>query len=183
MGLLLFGWRNQNPTCDKENLSHVAENPLLGMSVPEMTDKSHLTEPIDTAIRETATDLGLALRGPGLNIDRDLLNTYVKAAAPNSIRALRQDIESFGLWCRREKQQPFPASHKQVADWLKYRADEGAAPASLVRYKASIAKAHRLLGLDDPTKHELCRLAIAAHRDVTPSFPPAGIRAWPRCCA
>ncbi|MEL6877995.1 MAG: tyrosine-type recombinase/integrase [Pseudomonadota bacterium] len=118
----------------------------------------------NTAIAEVVTDLSLALRGPGLTIDRDLLEAYVTAAAPNSIRALRQDIEAFDLWCRREGIATFPATPKQVADWLKHRAGEGAAPASLVRYKASIAKAHRLLGLDDPTKHELCRLAIAAHR-------------------
>ncbi|AWW72842.1 integrase [Erythrobacter sp. KY5] len=122
------------------------------------------TTPTDSAHTEVVADLSLALRHPGVPVDREMLEAYVNAAAPNSIRALRQDIEAFDLWCRRVGLATFPATPKQVADWLKHRAGEGAAPASLVRYKASLAKAHRLLKLDDPTKHELCRLAIAAHR-------------------
>ena len=115
-----------------------------------------------SALTELQTDLALALRAPNVAMDRELLAAYVEAAAPNSIRALRQDVETFNLWCRRSDTRAFPATPGMVADWLKHRASEGAAPASLVRYKASIAKAHRLLGLDDPTKHEICRLAIAA---------------------
>lgn len=117
-----------------------------------------------SALTELQTDLAIALRTPNVAVDRELLAAYVEAAAPNSIRALRQDVEAFDLWCRRSDTRVFPATPGMVADWLKHRASEGAAPASLVRYKASIAKAHRLLGLDDPTKHEICRLAIAAHR-------------------
>ncbi|WBY18142.1 tyrosine-type recombinase/integrase (plasmid) [Erythrobacteraceae bacterium WH01K] len=117
-----------------------------------------------SALTELQTDLAIALRTPNVAVDRELLAAYVEAAAPNSIRALRQDVEAFDLWCRRSDTRAFPATPGMVADWLKHRASEGAAPASLVRYKASIAKAHRLLGLDDPTKHEICRLAIAAHR-------------------
>ena len=117
-----------------------------------------------SALTELQTDLALALRAPNVAMDRELLAAYVEAAAPNSIRALRQDVETFNLWCRRSDTRAFPATPGMVTDWLKHRASEGAAPASLVRYKASIAKAHRLLGLDDPTKHEICRLAIAAHR-------------------
>ena len=117
-----------------------------------------------SALAELETDLALTLRAPNVAVDRELLAAYVEAAAPNSIRALRQDVEAFDLWCRRSDARAFPATPKMVADWLKHRAAEGAAPASLVRYKASIAKAHRLLGLDDPTKNEICRLSIAAHR-------------------
>lgn len=164
MGLLLSARMIGLDTCDKEYLSHVVQTPSLASLALEMTGTPPPSASRNTAIAEVVTDLSLALRGPGLTIDRDLLEAYVTAAAPNSIRALRQDIEAFDLWCRREGIATFPATPKQVADWLKHRAGEGAAPASLVRYKASIAKAHRLLGLDDPTKHELCRLAIAAHR-------------------
>ena len=164
MGLLLLSHMVARWTCDKEYLSHVAELPVLASLKPEMADIPSPPASSNTAVAVVVTDLSLALRGPGVIVDRDLLEAYVTAAAPNSIRALRQDVEAFDLWCRREGLHAFPAMPKQVADWLKHRAAEGAAPASLVRYKASIAKAHRLLGLDDPTKHELCRLAIAAHR-------------------
>ena len=125
-------------------------------------DKPVARNPI--ALVEFERALGLTHLKSGIHFDRELLGTYVSAAAPNSIRALKQDIETFDLWCRRQGLHSFPATPKQVADWLKHRANEGASPASLVRYKASIAKTHRLLGADDPTKHELCRLIIAAHR-------------------
>ncbi len=100
----------------------------------------------------------------GVTVDREMMAAFASAAAPNSLRALKQDSEAFDLWCRRKYYRTFPASSQQVAEWLRERASEGAAPASLGRYKASIGKVHRLLGLDDPTKHELVRLAIAAHR-------------------
>lgn len=100
----------------------------------------------------------------GLAIDHAMIAAFVEAAAPNSIRALRQDLEDFDLWCRRHNRLPFPALPSAVAGWLRSRAEAGAAPASLVRYKASVAKAHRLLGLEDPARHELPRLVIAAHR-------------------
>lgn len=164
VGLLLLARMVVERTCDKEYLSHVAETSDLPNLSLKMTDISSPSASTENTIAEAVTDLSLTLRNPGVTVDRDLLEAYVTAAAPNSIRALRQDVEVFDLWCRREGLQTFPALPKQVANWLKHRAAEGAAPASLVRYKASIAKAHRLLGLEDPTKHELCRLAIAAHR-------------------
>jgi integrase len=100
----------------------------------------------------------------GLQIDPDMLAAFAAAAAPNSIRALKQDGEAFDLWCRRKHYRAYPATPQMIAEWIRERAREGAAPASLGRYKASIGKLHRLLGLDDPTRHELVRLAIAAHR-------------------
>lgn len=108
--------------------------------------------------------LQTAHRATGIVIDREMLAAFASAAAPNSIRALRQDGEAFDLWCRKRNVPTFPSTASLVADWLRVRASEGAAPASLGRYKASIGKLHRLLGLDDPTKHELVRLAIAGHR-------------------
>jgi integrase len=99
-----------------------------------------------------------------LRVDRELLRAYAAAAAPNSLRALRCDIEAFDLWCRRRSEPALPASPAQIATWLSARAAEGAAPASLNRYRASIARAHRLLDLPDPTRDERVRLAIAVHR-------------------
>jgi integrase len=99
-----------------------------------------------------------------LRVDRELLRAYAAAAAPNSLRALRSDIEAFDLWCRRRGESALPASPAQIAAWLGARAAEGASPASLNRYRASIARAHRLLDLTDPTRDERVRLAIAVHR-------------------
>ena len=45
-----------------------------------------------SALAALETDLALALRAPNVAVDRELLAAYVEAAAPNSIRALRQDV-------------------------------------------------------------------------------------------
>jgi site-specific recombinase XerD len=97
-------------------------------------------------------------------LDPALLRAYVAASAPNSLRALATDIEAFDLWCRKQGVAGVPATPQQIADYLAFRAGQGAAPASLARYKASLARAHRLLGFADPTKDERVRLTLAAHR-------------------
>lgn len=71
---------------------------------------------------------------------------------------------AFDLWCRGRGEKTIPAAPQIVADWLSTRASEGAAPASLSRYKASIARLHRLCGLADPTGDELVLLTLAAYR-------------------
>ena len=115
---------------------------------------------LDALVRQ----LQIAHLSHGLKIDREMLAAFASAVAPNSLRALKQDGEAFDLWCRRKHYRAYPATSQMVALWLRERASEGAAPASLGRYKASIGKLHRLLGLVDPTSHELVRLAIASHR-------------------
>lgn len=129
---------------------------------------THAETDIDTPLPETIAGLVWQLEtahlASGVRIDRDMLAAFASAAAPNSLRALKQDGEAFDLWCRRKNYRAYPASSQQLAQWLRERALEGAAPASLGRYKSSIGKLHRLLSLEDPTKHELIRLAIASHR-------------------
>jgi site-specific recombinase XerD len=102
--------------------------------------------------------------GQSLAIDREMFVAFASAAAPNSLRALKQDVEAFYLLCRQKNYRTFPTTSLQVAEWLRDRAAEWAARASFRRYKASLGKFHRLLGLGNPTKHELIRLAIASHR-------------------
>lgn len=97
-------------------------------------------------------------------LDAALLAAYEAASSPHSIRALKSDIEAFDLWCRRQGLAALPATSSQVAAYLEARGQEGAKPASLSRYKASLAKIHQLLGLPDPTRTELVRLTLAAHR-------------------
>ncbi|AKM12171.1 tyrosine-type recombinase/integrase [Croceicoccus naphthovorans] len=109
-------------------------------------------------------DLALVAHGPGAGPSPELLAAYVRAAAPNTLRAFRSDVLAFDAWCRSRGEKSIPASPQIVADWLSTRASGGAAPASLSRYKASIARLHRLCGLADPTGDELVRLTLAAYR-------------------
>lgn len=105
----------------------------------------------------------------GVVLDAALLSAYEAASSPHSIRALKSDLEAFDLWCRRQGVAALPATSAQVAAYLESRAGDGARPASLSRYKASLAKIHQLLGLPDPTKAELVKLTLAAHRRVVGS--------------
>lgn len=97
-------------------------------------------------------------------IDRALFSAFAKAASPNTLRAFRSDVLAFDDWCRSRGWPVLPASAQAVADFLAERGRAGRAPASLARYKASIAKFHRLCRLPDPCQDELVRLTLAAHR-------------------
>lgn len=78
-----------------------------------------------------------------------MIEAYEAASSPNSIRAFKSDLEAFDLWCRRNNRIALPATAKIDADYLDAWAGEGARPASLGRYQASIAKIHQLLDLKD----------------------------------
>lgn len=102
--------------------------------------------------------------GKRIVIDETLMAAYQAASSPHSIRALKSDLEAFDLWCRRTNRIALPATPEVVADYLDARAGQGAKPASLGRYKASIAKIHQLLDLKDPTTAELVKLRLRAIR-------------------
>ncbi|MBV2148165.1 integrase [Sphingobium sp. AS12] len=97
-------------------------------------------------------------------VNEPLIAAYQAASSPHSIRALKSDLEAFDLWCRRHSCVALPASPEIVADYLDARAEKGSKPASLGRYKASIAKIHLLLDLKDPTSAPLVKLRFAAVR-------------------
>lgn len=105
----------------------------------------------------------LSRRGEVL-VDRQILGAYAAAAAPNSLRAFRADVTAFDAWCRNLGLSTVPAEVDTVVAFLKDRAEEGAAPASLARYRASIAKLHRLCRAPDPCQDELVKLTLMGHR-------------------
>ena len=102
--------------------------------------------------------------GQRIVVNEALLAAYQAASSPHSIRALKSDLEAFDLWCRRMARIALPATPETVADYLDGRAGQGSKPASLGRYKASIAKIHQLLDLKDPTSASLVKLRLQAIR-------------------
>ncbi|WP_229814241.1 tyrosine-type recombinase/integrase [Novosphingobium colocasiae] len=102
--------------------------------------------------------------GERVVVNEELIAAYQAASSPHSIRALKSDLEAFDLWCRRTGRIALPATPEIVADYLDARAGQGAKPASLGRYKASIAKIHQLLELKDPIQAELVKLRLRAIR-------------------
>lgn len=116
----------------------------------------------------SADDLSWAVvnmrAGATIVVNEALIAAYQAASSPHSIRALKSDLEAFDLWCRRHNRIALPALPETVADYLDDRAAKGSKPASLSRYKASIAKVHQLLDLKDPTPAPLVKLRLAAVR-------------------
>ncbi len=97
-------------------------------------------------------------------VDAALLDAFQAAASKHTLAALRSDLSAFDLWCRQHRRITVPAGPGDVADYLRSRAGQGAKPASLARYKASIARLHQLLGLVDPTVAPMVKLTLAAIR-------------------
>lgn len=102
--------------------------------------------------------------GERIVVNVALIAAYQSASSPHTVRALKSDLEAFDLWCRREHRIALPATPKVVADYLDARAGQGSKPASLGRYKASLAKIHQLLELTDSTSASLVKLRLAAIR-------------------
>lgn len=102
--------------------------------------------------------------GERITVNEALIAAYQAASSPHSIRALKSDMEAFDAWCRRTNRIALPATAETVADYLDARAEKGCKPASLGRYKASIAKIHQLLDLKDPTSTSLVKLRLQAIR-------------------
>lgn len=129
-----------------------------------LPDTLPMTDPPSGAGIDLAWEVTKLGAGQTIALNKALIDAYQAASSPHSIRALKSDLEAFDLWCRRLHRPSLPATPELVADYLDARAGQGAKPASLGRYKASIAKIHQLLDLKDPTKTELVKLRLRAIR-------------------
>ena len=77
----------------------------------------------------------------------------------NTERAQRADLAIFAAWCREQGETAAPASPQTIAAFVDAKAKERA-PATVRRYVASIAAAHRAAGQGKPTKSEPVRRAL-----------------------
>jgi integrase/recombinase XerD len=80
------------------------------------------------------------------------------AYSANTIRSYRADFTIFEAWCQQEGRSPLPAKPETVADFVLAQS-KSAAPATVSRRRAAIAKIHRLLKLDSPVSSEEVNLA------------------------
>lgn len=125
---------------------------------------SEVALPVIRAPDDLAWTIVQMRAGERITVNEALIAAYQAASSPHSIRALKSDIEAFDAWCRRTNRIALPATGETVADYLDARAGKGSRPASLARYKSSIAKIHQLLDLKDPTPAPLVKLRLAAVR-------------------
>lgn len=108
------------------------------------------------------TDLAESSAVP--TIGAHLLDAARRAMSENSWRALRADLKVFATWCATEGLERFPAAPETVARFLRHQAEHGKKAATLQRYTSSLARAHALANVPDPTKAELVRLELKAQR-------------------
>lgn len=101
---------------------------------------------------------------PKLVIDEDLIETAVRAAAPNTLRALKADYKVFATWCARHGLVPLPASDRMIVEFLRDQAAAGKKVATLTRYVSSLSRLHKLFELVDPTVSQRVRLELKACR-------------------
>ena len=83
-----------------------------------------------------------------------------RALSANTERALRSDLAIFTAWCAKHGLQALPASAKTLATFVAAMA-KMRAPATVRRYIASIATAHRAAGAKETTGTEPVRRALA----------------------
>lgn len=91
------------------------------------------------------------------------LDGYARAArgafADNTVRALHADTRVFADWCRANHRQNIPASSETVVAFIDAMS-QLKAPATVRRYRSSIAALHRAAELPNPCEAEVVRLAL-----------------------
>ena len=81
------------------------------------------------------------------------------AFSSNTERALRSDLGIYAEWCAERGERALPAKAETVASFVDAMA-EVRAPATVRRYLASIATAHRALGCSKTISSPLVRLSL-----------------------
>ena len=101
------------------------------------------------------------------------------AFSTNTERALRSDLAIYAEWCAERGERVLPASSETVAAFIDAMA-ETRAPATVRRYVASIATAHRAIGLEKTLKSPTVRLALKRmHRRKGRRQDQAAGLTWP----
>jgi integrase len=91
------------------------------------------------------------------------------AYPPNTVRAWRADWCSFTQFCFETGESPLPSSPHTVRAYLQHCMERAKKPATIRRYLATIARAHRAAELLSPCASEPVRLALKEIHRVQPS--------------
>ncbi|MCW1385081.1 tyrosine-type recombinase/integrase [Novosphingobium sp. KCTC 2891] len=119
----------------------------------------------DPSLSSLVAPLGDTVAAPLVPVvDAAVLDAARRAMSANSWRALRADLKVFAAWAKSEGRVTLPALPETVAAFLRAQGESGKKAATLARYASSIARAHTLADLPDPTRSELVRLELKAQR-------------------
>ncbi len=92
------------------------------------------------------------------------------AYAPATLRSYYSDIQIFVTWCEEQDIAPFPATVAHLCRFLEEQAPDRV-PSTIRRRLCAIRKAHRLLGLADPTYDEDIQLTFSRIRRAKHTRP------------
>ena len=114
-----------------------------------------LVEPAFDAVALRPAEAGQSLA--------DQLGGFVRAArgafSSNTERAVRSDLAIYAAWCAERGERALPACAETIAGFIDAMAATRS-PATVRRYVASIAVAHRAIGSGRTLKNPLVRLAL-----------------------
>ncbi len=114
-------------------------------------------------LRSISPNLPPAVDPSGQAALAEQLDAYFRAAegafSENTRRAVRADLRLFAAWCRERGLAALPASAATVAAFVDHMAATRA-PATVRRYVASIATAHKALGRGKTLRSGAVRLAL-----------------------
>ncbi len=122
-------------------------------------------EPIDARLLRT---IAAALPADFPPVSQLGVETALEAMADATKAAIAGDLDCFIAWCAEEKRAPFPADPEDLVRYLRHLEAQGKKPATLSRRMATLASAHRLVGIGGkdglPTDHPMVRNALRANR-------------------
>ena len=122
-------------------------------------------EPIDVRLLGT---IAAALPADMPPVSQLGVETALEAMADATKGAMAADLDCFVAWCAEQRRAPFPADPEDLVRYLRHLEAQGKKPATLSRRMATLASAHRLVGIGEkdglPTDHPMVRNALRANR-------------------
>ncbi len=137
---------------------------LDGRALPQRRARG-LAEPVDARLLRT---IAAVLPADFPPVSQLGVETALEAMADATKAAIAADLDCFVAWCTGERRAPFPADPEDLVRYLRHLEAQGKKPATLSRRMATLASAHRLVGIGDkdglPTDHPMVRNALRANR-------------------
>ncbi|WP_010219486.1 site-specific integrase [Sphingomonas sp. PAMC 26621] len=146
------------------NTGEIVLHQLDGNASPQRRVRGS-AEPVDARLLRT---IAAALPADMPPVSALGVEIAFEAMADATKAAIAADLDCFVAWCVDEKRAPLPADPEDLVRYLRHLEAQGKKPATLSRRMATLASAHRLVGLGDktglPTDHPMVRNALRANR-------------------
>lgn len=130
------------------------------MRVPIVPNESSATQPLAETPRPTGAQHQATCFE---DIGREAAKFAAKSKAANTLRGYRADWNDFAAWCDKYNRPSLPASPDTVAYYLADRSQDRKT-STIQRRLSAIAEAHRLAGVESPTKSAQVKLVWAGIR-------------------